>query len=81
MADEQLAQSNAINTNQPTPLRGLVLRGHHPVETVNTELDGRSMIVNKADYDEKIHGKIVEAKLPTRKKKAKKKKASSEEDE
>lgn len=78
---EQTAQAAAINTSQPTPLRGLVIRGHHKVETVTCELpdrDGRTITVNKDDYDEKKHGKIIEAKLPARKKKVSAKKAAED---
>lgn len=69
---EQTGQAATINTQQPTPLRGLVIRGHHKVETVTCVRDGQEIVVNKADYDPKEHGEI--AKLPTRKKTARKKK-------
>ena len=67
---ETQTQSATINTSQPTPLRGLVLRGRKSVPTVETEHGGR---VNVSDYNEEAHGKKLSEKLPTRKKKAVKK--------
>ncbi len=60
------AQLKNIDTSQPTPMRGLVLRGVKVLPTVNTEHGG---IVGEAEYDEEKHGEIVKEKLPTRKKK------------
>ena len=64
--DNTHAQLKNIDTSQPTPLKGLVLRGVKEVETVKTERGG---IVEKENNDEKEHGEIVMDKLPTRKKK------------
>lgn len=80
--DNVSAQSAQINTSQPTPLRGLALKSAKAVPMVSCEKpggDGRIIKVNKADYDEEIHGPIVTEKIPTRKKKAKKKTAKKEE--
>lgn len=81
MANEEgtTAQSQQINTSQPTPIKGLALKGIKRPETVKCLKpgaegeDGTIMIVNKADYNEKKHGALITGKLPTRKKKAKKK--------
>jgi len=82
---EQEASHQVIDTNQPRPLKGLVLRGRKSVETVTCEgpPGGRQMVVNADDYDRKLHGPKVEAdRLPTRtKKKAVKKKAVAENQE
>ncbi len=72
---EQTAQSNAVNTSQPTPLRGLVLRGNKKVETVRVAHEDGTMVINLSDYNEEEHGKILPEPLPSRKKKAKKKAA------
>lgn len=80
------AANQIINTTQPTPLRGLVLRGVKEIPTINTvkkegNPDGsdRYMIVNEADYDKKLHGEKVD-KIPSRKKKPKKKAKNKEEE-
>jgi len=78
MVDSTNAANQEINTMQPTPLRGLVLRGVHKTEMVMCEgaPGGRPCRVNVANYDRKLHGKKVEegsgATIPTRKKKVKK---------
>jgi len=81
---EVTSTNQKIDTSQPTPLKGLVLRGHHPVETVQCDglPEGRPCVVNVEDYDKKLHGPKSEAeKLPTRaKKKAPKKKASADDE-
>ena len=81
MAEQEgSTQSQKIDTSQPTPLKGLKVRSSKAVETVNClklggGIDGEDRIikVNKADYNEEIHGEIVKDKLTSRKKKAKKK--------
>lgn len=70
MADNS-SQSSTINTSQPTVLKGLRL-GTHAVETVSVEHpneEGEIMTINKADYDEGVHGPIVKPKLQKKKKK------------
>lgn len=82
---EQSAQSSKINTAQPTVLKGLKLKTH-TVETVNVAhptIEDRVMKINKADYDEGVHGEILKDKLPKKKKKksaAKKEAAEKDED-
>ena len=56
----------------------------HSVPTVLVDhptLEGRVMKINEADYDEGVHGPIVKAKLPKKKKTTKKaKKGADSED-
>lgn len=75
------AQSQQIDTSQPTPLKGLKIRGVKKVATVRVKHpvdDDRIMVINKADYDEEKHGPIVEEKLPVRKKAKKKAKKNDD---
>jgi hypothetical protein len=77
MAKEEAgsAQSQQIDTTQPTPLKGLVLRGVKATPEVlcvnkGAGKDGEDIFfkVAKANFDEKIHTKADVDKLPTRKK-------------
>jgi len=84
MADSLANAANLdINTTQPKPLRGLILRGRKKIETVRCELpggNGRIITVNVEDYDKEKHGpKVAADQLPKRasKKKAPKKKAKA----
>ena len=73
-----IAANQVINTTQPRPITNYKVRGVRKLATVQCCLAGagpngkdRIITVNKADYDEDIHGSIVKAKLPSRKKRAK----------
>lgn len=75
MADEDTSVNQQINTTQPKPLKGLVIRGHKTIPTIQTVKKGAGadgedlyMIINEEDYDKKLHGEKVD-KLPSRGKK------------
>lgn len=85
MSDEQNTntQSQNIDTSQPTPLRGLVLRGVKSTSEVlcvkkGAGRDGEDVFykIASADFDSESHTKAEEEKLPTRKKKSSKKAAA-----
>lgn len=74
------AQSQQIDTSQPTPLRGLAIRGVKKTAEIlcvreGVGKDGEDLYykVAAANFDSKVDTKAEEDKLPTRKKKAKKK--------
>lgn len=83
MAEDKSANAanQHIDTNQPRPLRGLVLRGVKtnnliPCKKMDENGNEVTLLVNEADYDRDEHGEKLD-KLPTRKKApAKKKKAA-----
>jgi len=81
---EVAGQSAAIDTAQPTPLRGLSIKSAKKLATIRIAKpggeEGETCLINSADYDEDKHGPVIADKLPTRKKKAKKKKVSKETD-
>ena len=76
------AQAQHIDTSQPTPIAGLVIKGVKKLATVKCRKKGTDtiMLVNKTDYDKKKHGEIITDKLPVRKKKAKKKTSPASEE-
>jgi len=76
--DNTTSQLKNLDTNQPTPLRGLVLRGVKPTPEVlcvnkGAGTNGADLFykVAEAEFDPKVHKKAETDKLPTRKKKAK----------
>lgn len=81
MADNvNTAQSQQIDTSQPTPLRGLRLRGVRQTPEIlcvkkGAGDNGEDLFYKVAadNFDPKEHIKAEEDKLPTRKKKASKK--------
>ena len=81
MADNlNTAQSQQIDTSQPTPLRGLRLRGVKETPEIlcvkkGAGGNGEDLFykVAAANFDPKEHTKAEEDKLPTRKKKVSRK--------
>lgn len=84
MSDENVNAANQIiNTTQPKPLGGLIIRGQKHPKTIKTVIrgkdgaDDRFLTVNEEDYDKSLHGEKID-KLPTKKKSSKKKTTKAE---
>lgn len=84
MANAANAANLDIDTTQPKPLVGLIIRGNKEVKEVICKQKGagkdgedRFIKVPEDQYDKKIHGERVDA-LPVRKKTAKKTSAKKE---
>jgi len=86
--DSGSAQSQQIDTSQPTPLRGLKIRGVKATPEIlcvreGAGKDGEDVFykVAAANFDSKVDTKAPEEKLPTRKKAKKKAKKKVVDDE
>jgi len=86
--DSGSAQSQQIDTSQPTPLRGLKIRGNKVTPEIlcvreGASKDGEDVFYKVAatNFDPEVDTKAPEDKLPTRKKAKKKAKKKVVDDE